>query len=196
MNLFSIKNAVIIVSIMLNTIIAKDETNLKGSPAPYWGLKTSKGKWEYLDNYTAPVKQTINGERKVVVMSFFASWCAPCMREINVLQKLEQYYKDQDKPVQFFLVNLTEYFRNKNDAPNQYTKAPNALQKLKGQGLDNITILEDSNGKTARRYGVSDKLPRLFVIDKFETVHLDAEGLCDKCLNDELVPLIDTLVEE
>ena len=59
-----------------------------------------------------------------------------------------------------------------------------------------MTILEDSNGKTARRYGVSDKLPRLFVIDKFEMVHLDETGLCDKCLNDELVPLIDKLVDE
>jgi len=196
MKLFSIKNTVIILSLLLNILMGKDKTGLEGSSAPYWGLKTSKGKWEYLDNYTAPVKQTINGERKVVVMSFFASWCAPCMREINVLQKLEEDYKDEDKPVQFFLVNLTEYFRNKNDSPDQYAKAPNALQKLKGKGLDNITILEDSNGKTARRYGVFDKLPRLFVIDKFETVHLDAEGLCDKCLEDELRPLIDRLVEE
>ena len=194
MNLFSIKNAVIIVFIILNTIIAKDETNLIGSPAPYWGLKTSKGKWEYLDNYTAPMKQTINRERKVVVMSFFASWCAPCMKEINVLQDLKKKYKDM--PVEFFLVNLTEYFRNRSGAPNQHAKALNALQKLKDMGLNKITILEDSNGKTARRYGVSDKLPRLFVIDKFETVHLDETGLCDKCLNEELVPLIDKLVDE
>jgi len=62
--------------------------------------------------------------------------------------------------------------------------------------LNEITILEDSNGKTARRYGVSDKLPRLFVIDKFETVHLDATGLCDTCLDQELVPLIDKLADE
>ena len=146
MKLFSIKNAVIIVALLLNNLIAKDETNLKGSPAPYWGLKTSKGKWEFLDNYTAPVKQTINGERKVVVMSFFASWCAPCMKEINVLQELKENYKDM--PVEFFLVNLTEYFRNKNDAPNQYVKAPNALQKLKDKGLTKITILEDSKAST------------------------------------------------
>ena len=194
MKLFSIKNTAIILSLLLNILMGKDETGLEGSSAPYWGLKTSKGKWEYLDNYTAPVKQTINGERKVVVMSFFASWCAPCMKEINVLQELKENYKDM--PVEFFLVNLTEYFRNKNDAPNQYVKAPNALQKLKDKGLTKITILEDSNGKTARRYGVFDKLPRLFVIDKFETVHLDAEGLCDKCLDDALIPIIDTLVEE
>ena len=62
--------------------------------------------------------------------------------------------------------------------------------------MNEITILEDSNGKTARRYGVSDKLPRLFVIDKFETVHLDATGLCDTGLDQELIPLIDKLADE
>ena len=58
----------------------------------------------------------------------------------------------------------------------------------------NITVLEDGNGRTARKYNVTDVLPRLFVIDKYATIQLDKSGLCSTCLKDEMEPLLEKLI--
>jgi thiol-disulfide isomerase/thioredoxin len=194
MKLFPIKNTLFITILVFNTLLAKDKEpkNLVGSPAPYWGLKTVEGEWERLGDYAAPMERNFEGERKVVVVSFFASWCQPCIKEIGELHKLNEEFKDEQ--VQFFLINLTEYFRNKNNSPNKHIKAPGATQFLKNKGLMNITVLEDGNGRTARKYNVTDVLPRLFVIDKYATIQLDKSGLCSTCLKDEMEPLLEKLI--
>ena len=133
-------------------------------------------------------------ERKVIVMSFFASWCQPCIKEIGELHKLQDDYKDD--PVQFFLVNLTDFFRHREKDTKKYRDAPDAMDFLGRKGLTDITVLQDPIGRTARAYGVYDVLPRLFVIDKYGTVAMDETGLCPTCLKDELAPLLDELIAD
>ena len=169
---------------------------LVGTTAIHWSLKTIEGKWEKIINYTAPLDETWTGEdeRKVIVMSFFASWCQPCIKEIGELHKLQDDYKDA--PVQFFLVNLTDFFRHREKDTKKYRDAPDAMDFLGRKGLTDITVLQDPIGRTARAYGVYDVLPRLFVIDKYGTVAMDETGLCPTCLKDELAPLLDELIED
>ena len=169
---------------------------LVGTTATHWSLKTIEGKFEKLSNYTAPLDETWTGEgeRQVIVMSFFASWCQPCIKEIGELHKLQDDYKDA--PVQFFLVNLTDFFRHREKDTKKYRDAPDAMDFLGRKGLTDITVLQDPNGKTARAYGVNDVLPRLFVIDKYRTVAMDETGLCPTCLKDELAPLLDELIAD
>ena len=183
---------------------------LVGTTAIHWSLKTIEGKFEKLNNYTAPLDETWTGEgeRKVIVMSFFASWCQPCIKEIGELHKLQDDYKDdqdddkddqddyKDAPVQFFLVNLTDFFRHREKDTKKYRDAPDAMEFLERKGLTDITVLQDPTGRTARAYGVSDVLPRLFVIDKYRTVAMDETGLCPTCLQDELSPLLDKLIAD
>ena len=169
---------------------------LVGTTAKFWSLKTIEGKFEKLNNYTAPLDETWTGEgeRKVIVMSFFASWCQPCIKEIGELHKLQDNYKDA--PVQFFLVNLTDFFRHREKDTKKYRDAPDAMDFLRRKGLTDITVLQDPTGRTARAYGVYDVLPRLFVIDKYRTVAMDETGLCPTCLKDELAPLLDELIAD
>lgn len=185
--------------LFISVCIAADKNEpgpLVGTTAKFWSLKTVDGSFEKLNNYTAPQDETWtgDGERKVIVMSFFASWCQPCIKEIGELHKLKDDYKDA--PVQFFLVNLTDFFRHREIDTKQYRDAPDAMEFLERKGLTDITVLQDPTGRTARAYGVNDVLPRLFVIDKYRTVAMDQTGLCPTCLQDELSPLLDKLIAD
>ena len=170
---------------------------LFGSTAPHWSLKTSTGKFEHLRNYSAikeDKKWSDNKDRKVIVLSFFASWCQPCIKEIGELHKLKENYSDTD--IEFFLVNLTDFFRHREKDTKIYFEAPSAFEFLQEKGLTDITVLEDPTGRTARAYGVSSVLPRLFIIDKYRTIKMDETGLCPSCLVDVAIPLIDELIKE
>ena len=186
----------LIILLLLSSFIFSKENSLEGTIAQHWSLKTSEGKFEHLGNYTAPIDSdwTKDGDRKVIVMSFFASWCQPCIKEIGELHKIQKKYKDA--PVQFFLVNLTDFFRHREKDIKIYRDAPDAIEFLGKKGLADITVLQDPTGRTARAYGVYDVLPRLFVIDKYGTVAMDETGLCPTCLKDELAPLLDELIAD
>ena len=192
-------NVTLVFFVFLSISAASEKSkpgSLVGSTAKFWSLKTLDGKFEKLTSYVAPMGDELRGggERKVIVMSFFASWCQPCIKEIGELHKLKEEYAD--KPVQFFLINLTEFFRHRQSDQKKYSEAPDAREFLRRKGLTDITVLQDPTGRTARAYGVSDILPRLFVIDKYKTVQMDETGLCSSCLVDDLTPMIDELIQE
>ena len=183
--------------VSMSVAAEKDEPGpLVGTTAKFWSLKTVDGTFEKLNNYTAPQDADWKGEgeRNVIVMSFFASWCQPCIKEIGELHDLQENFKGE--PVQFFLVNLTDFFRHREKDTKKYREAPDAMEFLGKKGLTDITVLQDPTGRTARAYGVSDVLPRLFVIDKYRTVQMDETGLCSTCLVDELSPLISELIRK
>ena len=81
---------------------------LVGTTAIHWSLKTIEGKFEKLSNYTDLPDETWTGEgeRKVIVMSFFASWCPPCRVEFEQLQRLHAAYAGRGLRV--VVVNLFE----------------------------------------------------------------------------------------
>lgn len=174
----------------------KEPGPLVGTAAKFWSLKTLDGNFEKLNKYSTPLGKELRGgdERKVIVMSFFASWCQPCIKEIGELHDLKEDLANE--PVQFFLINLTEFFRHRQKDTKKYSQAPDALEFLSKKGLTDITVLQDPTGRTARAYGVSDVLPRLFVIDKYGIVKKDETGLCSSCLKDDLTPLIEELINE
>ena len=57
----------------------------KSRPAPDWQLKNIEGK---------PVKLS-DFKEKVVVLNFWATWCAPCRMEIPALIALQKQYADK-----------------------------------------------------------------------------------------------------
>ena len=69
-----------------------------GDIAPSWALMVGPGQFEFLKNWTEvkgkrlrkPMSQP---DRYVVVMSFFATWCKPCMKELPHLQNIYDKYK-------------------------------------------------------------------------------------------------------
>jgi peroxiredoxin/outer membrane lipoprotein-sorting protein len=111
---------------------------LLNHPAPDFELKTLDGQRVRL--------QDLRG--KPVLLSFFASWCGPCRRELPSVVKLHEEFKD--KGLQVFGVND----EGKSTARHFAEKA----------GLT-FAILDDSSAKAARLYRVRS-IPTAFLIDK------------------------------
>lgn len=112
---------------------------LVGKPAPDWSLTTLDG-------------QTLNLAHlrgKVVVLNFWASWCAPCRAEADALENVWREY--QARGVAFIGVS----FKNVDSAARRFV-----------HDLD-ITYPtgKDPYGRTARAYGVY-AVPETFFISK------------------------------
>ena len=150
---------------------------------------------EFLNDYSSLKGKSVRKsggkkEKHIVVLSFFATWCGPCIKEIKELQILKEEYAD--KPVAFFLIDLTDYYRNKN--PKSYKNSPETLTFLNKKGLNKIPILFDDRGILAKDYKAEDVLPRLFVIDKNQIVRLDEKNICSSCIREDLSKIIDELL--
>jgi len=112
----------------------------------------------FLLNHPAPdfELKTLDGERvrlrdlrgKPVLLSFFASWCGPCRRELPGVVKLQEEFKDQGLQV------LGVNDEGKGTARHFAEKA----------GLT-FTILDDSSAKVNRLYHVRS-IPTAFLIDR------------------------------
>jgi thiol-disulfide isomerase/thioredoxin len=97
---------------------------------------------------------------KVVIVSFWASWCEPCRKELPVLAGVAKRvgpehmkiiainFKDQTRPFKMVVDILKDH---------------------------PITMLRDANGKTARRYGVR-AIPRMVIIGRDGKVAADHTG--------------------
>ncbi len=160
-------------AIVPDAVVQEEDILSIGDIAPSWALMHAPAQFEFLKNWTVEKGQklrrfTTQPDRHVVVVSFFATWCKPCMKELPHLENLYQRYKD-DK-IKFFLVDITEATRN---SPG-FEDSPVAGPFLAEKGIT-IQILNDNRGVVKEKYGVST-LPRLFVIDKYQTIQLVKQG--------------------
>ena len=104
-------------------------------------------------------KPWINKTKYIVVLSFFATWCEPCKKEIPHLEKLMQEFKDQ--PIKFFLIDVGEE-REK-------------ILDFTGERNVAIPILMDRYQKTSERYDALT-LPRLYVLDQDGLIQRKQKG--------------------
>jgi len=139
----------IIISLPVNSF--SQTKNLKiGEPAPTFVLKSLNGNYVYLRDFCGKLRPPIKLKKQhVVIISFFATWCKPCMKETQELKKIAEQFKDKD--LKLFLINLKE--------EKSLVKKFSLNKDLPGM------ILLDRYGVVAKKYGVSS-LPRLFLIDR------------------------------
>lgn len=159
---------------------AVDPLDLKiGDEAPSFALMYAPGKFEFLKNWTEVEgkklrKNVTQPNRHAVVLSFFATWCQPCMKELPLLEQVYQEYKDTR--IKFYLIDITDATRNN---PGEvfgmkYSDAPQAEGFLKKKGMT-MPILYDRRGHTMKRYNAM-KLPRLFVMDGYRKLTFMRKG--------------------
>lgn len=90
-------------------------------------------------------------EKKLLVLSFFATWCQPCREDLKYLQKIQDQYRSHGLEV--FCV-LT-----------QDSAKMEAVKKFMHELGVELFILLDENGIIGKRYSVTG-LPCNFLIDK------------------------------
>lgn len=89
--------------------------------------------------------------RKVLVLSFFATWCQPCKEDLRYLQKIYEQHGTSGLQV---LCILTQ------DSSKEST-----VKEFMGKLRVNLPVLTDEYGIIGKRYAVMG-LPCNFVIDK------------------------------
>ncbi|WKE65107.1 TlpA disulfide reductase family protein [Gallaecimonas kandeliae] len=105
----------------------------------------------YLGN-TPDGQQVQLSERqgKVVVATFWASWCGPCLKEMKVLEAIQrQVGKDR---LEIVAINFKEGRR-------RYRAIVHKLKDFK------VTFTHDVHGDLSKEFGV-ESIPNMFVINK------------------------------
>ena len=184
-------------------VASADSNDLKvGDIAPSWALMYAPGKFEFLKNWTEEEGKRLRKfqsqpDRYGVLMSFVATWCVPCMKELPILEEVYQKYKDER--IKFFLVDITEATRNN---PGEvygmaYKDVPKAGPFLKEKGVT-MQILYDTRGTAMKRYN-AQILPRLFMMDGNRKITLTRKGFHEgqeEKFKQELSKEIDRLLVE
>jgi thiol-disulfide isomerase/thioredoxin len=113
----------------------------------------------------------LSSERgKVVILTFWASWCGPCRRELPILENAQRLV-GRDK-----LTVFAVSFKENPDAAAEIKKAAVNWQ---------IRLIEDRYGGIASRYSISS-IPHLFIIDRNGRVLANHLGYGDRSI-EELV---------
>ena len=181
----------IMIGLLLGSVVAQEEAitpgmekddskDLKpGDIAPSWALMFAPGKFEFLRTWAEEEDKKLRlivaqPDRHAVLMSFFATCCKPCMKELPLFEEVYQKYKDER--VKFFLVDITEATRTN---PGEvygvaYKDVPVAGPFLKNKGVT-MQILFDTRGVVMKNYN-AQTLPRLFLMDGNRKIALTRRG--------------------
>lgn len=117
---------------------------------------------------------------KVVVVTFWASWCGPCRRELPMLGKVQEVVGREHLEV--IAVNFKEPRRDFN-----------AVIRA-NKDLD-LTYVHDERGIVSDRYGVT-ALPNMFIIGQDGLIAQTHRGYSEDVLQSFMQELLELLPEE
>ncbi|PKI16674.1 redoxin domain-containing protein [Colwellia sp. 12G3] len=143
--------------------VAKPQENKKSNSGSKSNAKLTLG--DIAPNYLGTDREgnEVNVDElkgKIVIASFWVSWCKHCKNELSILQNLQdQVGSDLLKVVAI----------NYKESHQSYTKLKKQLSALK------LTLTHDKRGKIGKNYGV-EKAPNLFIIGKDgNVIFMDSE---------------------
>jgi thiol-disulfide isomerase/thioredoxin len=112
---------------------------------------------------------------KLVIVTFWATWCAPCRRELPILERAQQLIgKDR----------LTVFAVDYQDQPEAVARLRRVVKKWL------VTFVQDPNGRIARQYNIQ-AVPHLFMVSSGGEILANHLGYGDRSIN-ELVDDINT----
>jgi thiol-disulfide isomerase/thioredoxin len=118
---------------------------------------------------------------KIVVLDFWATWCAPCLSAFPAMRKAVERHKD-DAGVRFYFVNAWERAED---------KAKNARDFLSKTGYP-FTVLLDLENRVIDAFKV-DGIPTKFVIDGRGRIRFKTTGYSGN--HDRLLAELDAMIE-
>ena len=136
-----------LIALLAATSTVSAATQLKGTEAPDFVLKSSSGKNLRLSEY--------RGE--VVMLSFWATWCGDCRAQLAELGAMRDRY--QDAGVELLAVSLDQSSRQASEATAGAS----------------YPVLHDAAGEVGRLYDVT-KMPVMVLIDRDGVVREVFEG--------------------
>jgi thiol-disulfide isomerase/thioredoxin len=121
-------------------------------------------------NYVTGEKTRLSDQHgKVVILTFWATWCAPCREELPNLEGIQEHHgKDR-------LVVLAVNYRDSDETISY-------LKKNARKAAWKISMLLDPNGAIAVKYGI-DSIPHLFLIGRDGNITAAHSGFGDGSLN-------------
>ena len=108
---------------------------------------------------------SLAGHGKPVILSFFATWCKPCMRELNAISELYPDWQDETG-VEIYIVSI-----------DQGQDIHKVKPLVDGNGWE-FSVLLDPNGTFKRAMNVQN-IPHLFVLDGKGTIVFQQAGYTD-----------------
>lgn len=108
----------------------------------------------------------ISNDGKPVIISFFATWCKPCNRELAAINEVFPDWQEETG-VKLIAVSIDE-------AQNAQKVKPLVERK----GWTDYEVLLDPNGEFKRQMGVND-IPHAFIIDGNGNVVWTHQGYID-----------------
>lgn len=137
-----------------------------GTAAPSFSLPTLTGTREVLSVYCGEKlsKPYVNSIHHVVILSFWATYCKPCQKEIPELMKFAT--KHQNDSVKIFCISIDK-------------EGADIVAPLVNEKKYSIPVLLDPYKTTASRYGVKS-LPSLFVIGPNGVIRFASTGFDEK----------------
>jgi peroxiredoxin len=142
--------ALLIFLLVIHPVVAFSQTK----SATEFSLKDLKGKTARLKDYRG----------KVVLINFWATWCAPCRAEMPELVEWQNEYKDRGLQI----IGITY-------PPYQSSSVQEAAHQLKV----NYPILFGTD-EIAALYGVRNILPVSVVIDREGNIRARLTGIMDR----------------
>ena len=151
-----------------DTIIEQNDSNLKSLPSIE--LKNMNGK-------TVNISEL--GLKGPLVISFWATWCSPCKKELNTIHEIYQDWQDETG-VTLVAVSIDDS-KTKNNVPIY----------VNGKGWEYM-VLMDPNGNLKRAMGVNN-IPHTFLINtngKIVYSHNNYASGDEDHLYDEILKLV------
>jgi thiol-disulfide isomerase/thioredoxin len=140
---------------------AAEEEIGEGLPAPSFSLRTMNPDvagtpWVALDRFVGEAPE--DPAAKAVLISFFASWCEPCKRELPLLVQLDRTYRDRGLRILGVAIDTEE-------------AGIEAAKRLVAAANVGYPVLSDRFNFLARRYlGEQAPLPAVFIVRRDGTI--------------------------
>ncbi len=146
------------VSLMANQVSAYDYVYKKGDiPSPYLGTDRDGNEVDLRD---------LKG--KLVIVTFWASWCGYCLKELPILENIQNHLgTDQMRVIAV----------NSKESRQTYRKLKKALKSL------NLTMTHDLSGEISDTYGVKG-IPHLLIINREGQIVLQERGYDESSIDD------------